>query len=82
MSRVARFRVVGTFDMASAAQVATVEVDRDVATFSVRPLRRKRKYSLPLATVAAMVVRLIVQAELREKRAAKLARRKGRRRKP
>lgn len=77
MSR-AKFRVVGTFDMASAAQVATVTIDREISTFSVRPLHRKKTYTLPLAYVAAMVTRAIIQAELREKRAAKAAAKKAR----
>lgn len=78
VSRVARFRVAGVFDMASAMQEATVEIDRDVGTLSVRPLRRRKRYTLPLAYVAALVARLCVQAELREKRAAKAAARKAR----
>lgn len=78
MSRVARFRVVGTFDMASAAQVATVEIDRDVGTISVRPLRRKRKYELPLSYVAALICRQVVAAEVRLTKAAKAMARKAR----
>jgi hypothetical protein len=76
MSRKCRFRVVGTFDLAGGLQTATVEVDRASGIISVRPLRRRRVYALPLASVAAMVCNVIIRAELREKRAAKKKRRK------
>ena len=66
-----RFRVVGRLDMASRQTVGTVIVDRAAGLFSVRPLRRRRLYTLPLSTVAEMVVRGIIMAELRERRAAK-----------
>jgi hypothetical protein len=51
-------------------------VDRDAGLVSVRPLRRRRVYTLPLAAVAQMVVRQIIAVEVRERRAA---RRRGRR---
>ena len=69
--RVSRFRVLGRLDMAGGAIPGTVEVDRDAATFGVRPLRRRRVYSLPLSVVATRVCQAIVNAEAREKRAAK-----------
>jgi hypothetical protein len=71
--RRARFRVFGRFDGATAA---TVEVDRAAGLFTVRPLRRRRTFTLPLAAVAEMVIWRIVRAEVAERRAA---RRKGRR---
>jgi hypothetical protein len=76
VSRTARFRVLGQLDMAGGYVAGTVEVDRDAATFGVRPLRRHRVYVLPLAVVATMVCQAIVRAELREKLARK---RKGKR---
>lgn len=79
MSRVARFSVVGTFDLAGGLQKATVEVDRASGIFYVRPFRRKRRYALPLAAVAAMVCQTIIRAEVREKMAARRARKKARR---
>jgi len=71
----ARFRVVARLEMASQASVGTVVIDRGAGLFSVRPLRRKRVSTLPLADVAAMVVRGIIAAEIRDTRAAKRARR-------
>jgi hypothetical protein len=73
----ARFVVVGTFDLAAGLQKATVLVDRVTGIFSVRPFRRKRAYELPLATVAALVCQMIVRAEVREKKAARRARRRS-----
>jgi hypothetical protein len=70
-----RFRVIGTFDLAAGIQAATVEIDRGSGTIAVRPLRRRRTYTLPLATVAAWICRTIVLAELRERQAAKKGRR-------
>jgi hypothetical protein len=69
--RVSRFRVLGRLDMAGGAIPGTVEVDRDAGTLGVRPLRRRRVYSLPLSVVATMVCQAIVNAEARQKRAAK-----------
>lgn len=74
--RPARFRVFGRFDVAGGIQEATVTVDRDTKTFKVRPLRRHRSYDLDLATVAAIVCQRIISMEVREKRAARKARRR------
>lgn len=68
---VARFRVSGRLDMASRPSYGTVLIDRSAGLFSVRPLRRRRIYTLPLGTVAEMVCRSIIAVEVREKRAAK-----------
>jgi hypothetical protein len=73
-----RFRVTGTFDLAGGAQVATVEIDRVSGIVSVRPLRRRRTYSLPLASVAAWICQSIIHAELRERRHARPAQRRTR----
>lgn len=67
-ARKSRFRVVGTFDLAGGAQVATIEIDRDSSIVSVRPLRRRRTYSLPLASVATWICQSIIRAEVRERR--------------
>jgi hypothetical protein len=72
---VARFRVFGRFDGASSA---TVEVDRSAGLIMIRPLRRRRVYTLPLAAVAEIVVFRIIAAEVREKRKAKASKRKMR----
>lgn len=76
---VARFRVAGRLDMASRTQEGTVTVDRGADLFSVRPLRRRRIYTLPLSKVAEMVCQKIIMAEAREKRTLKAARRRARR---
>ena len=68
---IARFRVVGRLDMASRPTNGTVTIDRGANLFSVRPLRRRRIYTLPLDVVAGMVVRSLILTEVREKRAAK-----------
>jgi len=78
MTRNSRFRVTGRFDMASQIQEATVVIERASALIAVRPLRRKRVYSLPLATVAEWVVRRILQAEVAAKKAEKKARKTSR----
>ena len=78
--RVARYRVVGRLDMASRETPWTVTISRDAGLFTVRPLRRRRVYTLPLDAVAAWVVRSIIASEVRERKAAKRAKRAGRRR--
>jgi hypothetical protein len=77
---VARFRVVARLDMASRESEGTVTINRVAGLFSVRPLRRRREYTLPLATVAGMVCGAIIVAEAREKRTARAARRRAVRR--
>lgn len=64
----AKFKTYGRFD---GANTATVTIDRNADLFSVRPLRRKREYTLPLAVIAEMVIWRIVKAEAAEKLAAK-----------
>ena len=71
-----KFRVAGTFDIGGGWQVATVVIDREHGLFSVRPLRRRREYTLPLAIVAAMVCDRIIKQEVAAKKAAKKAKRK------
>lgn len=68
MSRVARFRVYGRFDVASGAQEATVEVDRGTNVIRVRPKRRRRTYDLDLATVASIICEKVIRYELAEKK--------------
>jgi hypothetical protein len=75
----ARFRIVGRLDNASRVQPGTVTISRTSGTFAVRPLRRRKEYILPLATVAEMVCQRVMRAELLERRAAKKRRRPGRR---
>ena len=63
-ARSARFRVHGRFDHAGAAQAATVTIDRRTGLFSVRPLHRRHEYTLPLSTVAEIVVARLIKADL------------------
>ena len=76
--RVARFKVIGKFT-GGGMKPATVSIDRSpAALFSVRPLRRKRVYELPLSAVAEYVVWHVTKVEIRDK---KLAKQKARREK-
>ena len=67
-----RFRIEGRMDGSNGG---TVTIDRGAMLFSVRPLRRKREYVLPLKDVAEMVLWRIVKAEANEKLANKRRRR-------
>lgn len=77
--KAAHFRIVGLLDEARPS-VATVTVDRAAGLFSVRPLRRRRIYTLPLATVAEIIVQRMIRLETLERARAKREARKGRRR--
>jgi hypothetical protein len=64
------FRVVARTDSAVPRE-ASVWVDRGALTLTVKPLRRRREYTLPLSTVAEMIVSKIVKAEVAEQRRLK-----------
>ena len=64
-----KFRVVARLD--SRLAEATVTIDRNTQLVSVRPLRRRRTYELPLAWVAEAVYRKVIMTEIAEKKAAK-----------
>ena len=76
----ARFRVYWNFD---GTREATVEIDRVVGTFSVRPHRRRRTYELPLAFIAQLVAERVIKAEVfkrsMEKAKSRAQRRRARR---
>ena len=72
--KLAHVRVVGRFIMASRPEVATVTIDRDNGLFSVRPLHKRRVFTLPLATVSEIVVQRILKVEAVEKRRSKVKR--------
>jgi hypothetical protein len=65
MAGKAKFRVKGNFD---GADEATVEIDRGTNVFTVRPLRRRQTYALPLKDVAEIVVFRVAQADAAAKR--------------
>ncbi len=75
--RPARAKVIGSFD---GVAEATVTMDRARGLFTVRPLRRRRSFELPLSTVAEMVMWRVVKAEVFKKRMDKAKERKERRR--
>ena len=77
--RIARFRVMGVLDGSGGARSGTVTIDRDSGLVHVRPLRRRRVYTMPLSMVADMICMRIITNEVYEKRAAK-TKKKGRRR--
>lgn len=73
MARAEHFRVSGRLDMAKRPSYGTVTIDRDRNLFSVRPLRRRRLYTLELSRVAEMVVHTIIIAEIRAEDRARLS---------
>lgn len=64
----ARFRVYGRFN---GVGEATVVIDRGAGLITVRPLRRRRAYVLPLSWAAEAVMWQVLKVEAAEKRAAK-----------
>jgi hypothetical protein len=76
---IARFRVQGRLDSAGRLQEGTVTIDRAAELFSVRPLRRRKVYTLPLSTVADMVCQRIILGEASEKRRLKREKQKMKR---
>lgn len=75
---IARFRVAFPSPV-DGAREATVEIDREIGLFTVRPLRRRRRYELPLWWVAETTIWKVVRADLAEKKREKAAARKARR---
>lgn len=65
MTRKARVRVTGRIDNAASA---TITIDATAGLIGVRPFRRRREYTLPLAAVAQHIIYTVVRAELSEKR--------------
>jgi hypothetical protein len=74
MARPARCRVTGRFDAGGGVRQATIIVDRAAHLFTVRPYRRRQVFTLPLATVAEIVVWRVVRAGLAQERRAKTRR--------
>lgn len=74
--RVARFRLVGRID---GVEGCTVSISRGAQTFSVRPLRRKRAYTLPLMALAEYTLHTVAKGERLKAQAEKRRKRRGRR---
>lgn len=72
--RNAFFRLEGRYNGAAGA---TVIIDRTTNLVTVRPARRRKTYTLRLEDLAQTVILRCVQAEIREKKAAKKAKRRG-----
>lgn len=68
MSRAAHFRTSIDFD---GARLATVTIDRELQLFTVRLLRRRRTYTLPLGIVAQICAWKVTKAEFLERKKAK-----------
>lgn len=71
----ARFPVEGCFDTVNKPQKATVFIDREKKLFEVRILRRHTAKTVPLSTVAEMVYKSAVAAEVKAEMAKKPRRR-------
>ena len=59
----ARFRVLAQIERGG-RRPATITIDRRSGLLSVRPLRSRREYVLPLSTVAEIVAAKVLKAEL------------------
>lgn len=73
----ARFRTFARGLQHFGASEATVEIDRRTQIVSVRMLRRRRVYSLPLSWVAEAIAWRVSRAEASAKRAEKRKARHG-----
>lgn len=62
----ARFPIVASIDRAKQGK-GMVEIDRERDLFTVRQLRSRKRYTLPLAQVAEIVAARVVKMELAEK---------------
>lgn len=74
---IAKFRVYNGARKYNGASAATVTIDRSNNFIAVRPHRQHRTYELRLEDVAQIIVERIIMAEVREKKAAKKAKRIG-----
>lgn len=76
--RTARFRIVGRIDRGT-PQEAWVEINREASVMTVRPLRCRKSYTLPLATAAEMVAGRVIRWEVAQAKQAKAEKRRARR---
>ena len=73
-TRKVHVRVVGRID---GAQAATVTIDCQAGLISVRPLRRRREYTVPLDSVVRHIVASVVRSELADKKRKRTKVRRG-----
>lgn len=73
-TRKVHVRVVGRID---AAPAATITIDCQGGLISVRPLRRRREYTLPLMAVAQYIMGAVVRSELADKKRKRTKVRRG-----
>ena len=73
-TRKVHVRVVGRID---AAPAATISIDCVNGLVSVRPLRRRREYTVRLIDLAQHIVGSVVRAELAEKKRKRTKVRRG-----
>ncbi len=76
---IARFKTIGQFDQMYMQQ-GTVEIDRNANLISVRPKGRRRTYTLPLSSVAEIIVWKVIKAEMVQKKREKANKKKLRKR--
>lgn len=74
--RLVRIRTVGRIDR-SIPQAAWVEINRDAGLFTVRPLRCRRSYTLPLSAAAEMVASRCIRWEVAQAKKAKAEKRRA-----
>ncbi len=61
MTRRIRIPVTGRLDNAGAEQRGTVVIERDTGLITVRPLGKRRTYTLPLGDVATMICERVIR---------------------
>jgi hypothetical protein len=76
MTRRVRFRVIAKLDAAGGAREGTVTIDWRSGVVTVRPLRRRRTYTLSLADVATWICQTHLRLMVAEQRRAKKLARK------
>jgi len=73
-TRKVHVRVVGRID---GAQAATVTIDCQAGLISVRPLRRRREYVVPLQSVVRHIVAVVCRSEQADKQRKRTKVRRG-----
>jgi hypothetical protein len=75
---VSKFRVLGKLDSAGRPTAGTVSIDRATGMIEVRPLRRRRTYTMLLSDVATMICTRVITHEVAKARKEKAERKKAR----